>query len=151
ATPGQRSVEEVSAFLGLPPDRFVKTLLYQTDGGDVVAVLVRGNHEVSETKAGRALGGAAITLADEQTIERTTGAPVGFARPVGLRVRTLADLALRGMRGAVAGGNRADEHLVNVDQARDFPDVTFADLRPARAGDRSPRCARSVFAVPPGV
>jgi prolyl-tRNA synthetase len=151
ATPGQRSVEEVAAFLGLPPDRFVKTLLYQTGGGDVVAVLVRGDHEVSETKAGAALGGEAIALADEPTIERATGAPVGFAGPVGLRVRTVADLALRGMRGAVAGANRADEHVVNVDQARDFPDVTFADLRQARAGDACPRCDGGVFAVHRGI
>jgi prolyl-tRNA synthetase len=151
ATPGQRSVEEVSAFLGLPPDRFVKTLLYQTVGGDVVGVLVRGDHEVSETKAAAALGGEPIALADEHAIERTTGAPVGFAGPVGLRVRTVADLALRGMRGAVAGANRADEHVVNVDQARDFPDVTFADLRQARAGDACPRCDGGVFAVHRGI
>jgi len=151
ATPGKRSVEEVASFLGLPPERFVKTLLYRTGGGDVVAVLVRGDHEVSETKAGTALGGEAIALADEQTIERATGAPVGFAGPVGLGVRTIADVALRGMRGAVAGANRADEHVVNVDQARDFPDVTFADLRQARAGDHCPRCDGGVFAVHRGI
>jgi prolyl-tRNA synthetase len=151
ATPGKRSVEEVATFLGLPPERFVKTLLYRTGGGDVVAVLVRGDHEVSETKAGTALDGEAIALADEQTIERATGAPVGFAGPVGLGVRTIADVALRGMRGAVAGANRADEHVVNVDQARDFPDVTFADLRQARAGDRCPRCDGGVFAVHRGI
>jgi len=151
ATPGKRSVEEVASFLGLPPERFVKTLLYRTGGGDVVAVLVRGDHEVSETKAGTALGGEAIALADEHTIERATGAPVGFAGPVGLGVRTIADVALRGMRGAVAGANRADEHVVNVDQARDFPDVTFADLRQARAGDHCPRCDGGVFAVHRGI
>jgi prolyl-tRNA synthetase len=151
ATPGKRSVEEVATFLGLPPERFVKTLLYRTGGGVVVAVLVRGDHEVSETKAGTALGGEAIALADEQTIERATGAPVGFAGPVGLGVRTIADVALRGVRGAVAGANRADEHVVNVDQARDFPDVTFADLRQARAGDRCPRCDGGVFAVHRGI
>src|SRR6185295_7775307 len=67
ATPGQRTVDEVSTFLGLPPERFVKTLLYQTAGGAVVAALVRGDHELSETKLGGALGGEAAALADEAT------------------------------------------------------------------------------------
>src|SRR5262249_27252681 len=122
ATPAKRTIEEVSGFLGLPPDRFVKTLLYRTPMG-VAAVLVRGDHEVSEVKAQAALGLGPITLADESTIEATTGAPVGFAGPVGLRIPVVADVSLRGIRGAVAGANRADEHLVKVDQARDFPDV----------------------------
>ena len=70
ATPGKRTVEEVSAFLGVPPERFVKTLVYQTDGGDVVVALVRGDHELSETKLQAALGGEAVALADEATVER---------------------------------------------------------------------------------
>src|SRR5579885_1354817 len=91
ATPGKRTVEEVSAFLGLPPERFIKTLLYEVAGGAVVAVLVRGDHTASETKIQAALGGAPVALADERTVERVTGAPVGFAGPVGLDVRLLAD------------------------------------------------------------
>jgi prolyl-tRNA synthetase len=151
ATPGKRTVEEVSGFLGLPPERFVKTLVYRTAGGGAVAVLVRGDHEVSETKVQTALGGEPIALADEQMVEEITSAPVGFAGPVGLAVRMLADASLRGARGMVTGANRGDEHLVGVDQARDFPDVTFADLRQARAGDRCPRCDGGEFAVHRGI
>src|SRR6266404_6233766 len=114
ATPGKRTVEEVSAFLGLPPERFVKTLVYRTAGDATVAVLVRGDHEASETKVQAALGGEPVALADGETVEHTTGAPVGFAGPVGLAVRILADASLRGMRGAVSGANRADEHVVNL-------------------------------------
>src|SRR5690348_16243810 len=135
ATPGQRTVEEVGRFLGLPPERFVKTLVYRTATGDSVAVLVRGDHEASETKVQAAVG-EPVALADEDTVVRTTGAPVGFAGPVGLAVRIVADAALRGMRGAVSGANRADEHVVNVDLARDVPKLEFADVRQARAGDR---------------
>ncbi len=145
ATPGKRTVDEVGAFLGLPPERFVKTLVYQTAGGDPVAVLVRGDHEVSETKLQAALGGEAVALADEHTVERVTGAPVGYAGPVGLGARMLADASLRGSAGMATGANRGDEHLVGVDQARDFPDVQFADLRQARAGDTCPRCDGGVF------
>ena len=145
ATPGKRTIEEVSGFLGLPPERFIKTLLYQVAGGAVIAVLVRGDHAASETKIQAALGGEAVTLADERTVERVTGAPVGFAGPVGLDVRILADASLRGVRGAVAGANADDAHLVNVDQARDLPAAAFADLRQARAGDHCPRCEGGVY------
>jgi len=151
ATPGRRTVEEVSAFLGLPPERFVKTLLYRTAGDATVAVLVRGDHEVSETKLQAALGGGPVALADEDTVTRATGAPVGFAGPVGLGVRILADASLRGMRGAVSGANRADQHVVNLDLARDVPPLAFADLRQARGGDRCPRCGGGTFAEHRGI
>jgi len=151
ATPGKRSVEEVSTFLGLPRERFIKTLLYATAGGEAVAILVRGDHEASATKVQAALGGEPVALADEQAVERATGAPVGFAGPVGLTVRMLADAALRGVRGAVAGANRADEHVVNVDQARDLPELVFADLRQARSGDACPRCEGGAFAEHRGI
>ncbi len=151
ATPGKRTVEEVAGFLGIPPERFVKTLLFETATGEPVAVLVRGDHEASATKVQAALGGDPVALAEAATVERVTGAPVGFAGPVGLRVRLLADAALRGIRGAVSGANRADEHVVNLDQARDVPTAEFADLRQARAGDRCPRCDEGTFAEHRGI
>ncbi len=151
ATPGQRTVAEVSAFLGVPAERFVKTLIYQGADGDAVAVLVRGDHEVSETKLRAALGGEPVALADEATVERITRAPLGFAGPVGLEGRVLADASLRGIRGAVSGANRADEHIVNLEQARDFPGARFADLRQAHAGDACPRCDGGMFAAHRGI
>ena len=142
ATPEKRTVEEVAAFLRLPTDRFVKTLLYVVDGGDAVAALVRGDHTLSEAKLKDALGAQTIELAPETTVERVTGAPVGFAGPVGLptRLHLIADRALAGITDAVSGANKADMHLTGIDQARDFPDATIADLRVATAGDSCPRC-----------
>ena len=151
ATPGKRTVVEVSAFLGVPPERFVKTLVYQGADGATVAVLVRGDHEVSETQRRAALSGEPVALAEESTVERVTGAPLGFAGPVGLAGRMLADHSLRGIRGAVSGANRADEHVVNVEQARDFPNAQFADLRQARAGDACPRCDGGTVAEHRGI
>ncbi|HSP99154.1 MAG TPA: proline--tRNA ligase [Candidatus Dormibacteraeota bacterium] len=146
ATPGQRTVEEVSAFLGVPSDRFIKTLLVVTDSGETVAALVRGDHTLSEAKLLRALGAAVLTMADAATVEKTTGAAVGFAGPVGLaKVRILADQALRGIAGAVAGANETDQHLVDVAQERDLPKLTFADLRTAEPGDPCPRCPDGIY------
>jgi prolyl-tRNA synthetase len=151
ATPGKRTVEEVSAFLGVPAERFVKTLIYQGGEGQAVAVLVRGDHEASETKVAAVLGGGPLVLADEATVERVTGAPVGFAGPVGLRVRIVADASVRGLRDGVTGANQEDQHLVGIDQERDFPQVEFADLRQARAGDVCARCREGAYAEHRGI
>jgi len=151
ATPGKRTIEEVSAFLKLPPDRFIKTLVYKTVGDDAVAVLVRGDHDASETKIQSALGGEMVELADQPTVERATGAPIGFAGPQGLRIRIIADASLRGTRGMVSGANQADAHVTNLDLERDATGVTYADVRQAVAGDRCPRCERGTFGAHRGI
>jgi prolyl-tRNA synthetase len=151
ATPGQRSVEEVSAFLGLPPERFVKTLIYVTDTGEAIAGLVRGDRDLSEAKLKNAAGAAAVTLADEATVERVTGAPLGFAGPVGLRCRVFADRSLRGLRGAVSGANVPDAHFVGLDLERDAPPTAWVDLYVVQAGDPCGRCDAGSFEVHRGI
>jgi len=145
ATPGQRTVEEVSAFLGVPPDRFIKTLLYLTDTGEPVAALVRGDHELSEAKLVQALGSQWVTMAGPEVVEQHTGAAVGFAGPIGLRIRMLADHALHALVGAVAGANETDYHLVDVAQERDLSGLIFADLRTAQPGDACARCPDGIY------
>jgi prolyl-tRNA synthetase len=152
STPDQRTVEEVSTFLGEPRERFVKTLVYVTDTGAVVAALVRGDHELSEPKLKNVLGCQWVALADEETVARASGAPTGFAGPLGMKAELMiADWALRGAKGLVCGANERDAHLVGLDQARDLPDLRFADLRRAGAGDRCPRCAGGVFTAHRGI
>ena len=151
ATPGKRTIAEVSAFLGLPPERFVKTLVYTMATGDAVVVLVRGDHEASETKIQAALDGEMVALADEPTVMRITGAPIGFAGPMELAVRVIADAALEGARGMATGANRPDEHVVNLELARDAARATFADVRQAVAGDRCPRCDGGRFGAHRGI
>ena len=139
STPGCCTVEDVTAFLKITPQHLVKTLLYST-GKETVAVLVRGDHEANEIKIKRVLGVPDLELANAATVERVTGAPVGFAGPVGLRdVRVVADHAIKAMRNFVVGGNQADTHYLNANWNRDFSVVQFADLRNARPGDSSPR------------
>src|SRR5438552_3558615 len=113
ATPGKRTVEEVSAFLGVPAERFVKSLVYVVDGGDTAVAMVRGDHALSEAKLKEALGAQTVALASEDVVARVTGAPVGFAGPIGLKtgLRRIADRALAGLTDGVAGANEADQHL----------------------------------------
>jgi prolyl-tRNA synthetase len=139
ATPGARTVAEVCALLKVAPQQLVKTLLYKTQQ-EIVAVLVRGDHEANEVKLKKLLGVTDLELADPDIVAKTTGAPVGFASPVGLKnVRILADQAVAVMRNVVVGGNEADHHYVDANKDRDFSIVQVADLRNALVGDASPR------------
>jgi prolyl-tRNA synthetase len=146
-TPEMRTIEEVSGFLGVPPSQLVKTLIYIADGAPV-AVLVRGDRDLNEAKLRRALDATDVALADEETITRVTGAPVGFAGPIGLAVDTLiADLEIEAMTNFVVGGNARDLHVGNVNVGRDFTVTRYADLRNAVGGDPCRRCGAPLNAA----
>jgi prolyl-tRNA synthetase len=140
ATPEKKSVAEVAEFLSLPAERFIKTMVYEIDGEELVAVLVRGDHEVNELKLKSALRCEEAALAGEAEVQRATRVPPGFLGPIGLKLRAIADHAIQGMRGAVTGANEIDAHFIDVDQERDFTPSAFTDLRTAAAGDPCPRC-----------
>ena len=138
-TPGTRTIEAVTSFLSVPADRLIKTLIFRTED-EVVTALVRGDHELNEVKLKALLGADQVELADPALVEQVTGAPMGFAGPVGIDLRIVADHAVAGMRNAVTGGNRADVHLRNVNPDRDFTVDRFADLRVVTPADPCPRC-----------
>jgi prolyl-tRNA synthetase len=106
----------------------------------VIAALVRGDYDLNEAKLLRELGAAWIELADEETVVKTTGAPSGFAGPVGLKCTILADFSVKGIVNGVTGANDADAHLINVNPNRDFTIKSFSDLRVVVDGDDCPRC-----------
>lgn len=140
STPGIRSVEEVSAFLGVKPERLVKTLIYRTDSGPVAA-LVRGDHEINEVRLKNLLYTNEITLADEETIEKTTGGPSGFSGPIGLTgVKLVVDHAVKQLSNFIVGGNEKDIHLINVNIGRDFTPDQSAYIRKVVAADPCPKC-----------
>ncbi len=143
ATPGAHTIEQVSAFLKVPPRQLVKTIIYKTNAG-FLAALVRGDHEVNEPKLRRAAQVETLEMASPEEIQRETGGPIGFSGPVGLKIRILADHAVTALANAVTGANRRDAHLVNVNVNRDFRPAVVADLRMAVAGDPCPRCGAPV-------
>jgi prolyl-tRNA synthetase len=143
-TPGQRSVEEVTRFLAVAPQQLVKTMILKADG-QIVAALIRGDHELNEAKLKNCLGVQAVELADPEAVEQATGAPMGFAGPMGLKVRIVADAAIRTMVNFVTGGNRKDLHLRNVNLNRDFKVDRFGDIRVVTPDDRCPRCGGGIL------
>jgi prolyl-tRNA synthetase len=138
-TPDVRTIDELSSFLSVRPDQIVKTLIFSSDG-KTVAALIRGDHEVNEVKLKNLLGADELALADPGLVAEVTGAPMGFAGPVGLKTRILADHAVKPMLNFVTGGNKEDVHFRNVNLKRDFSVDHFADLRVVMRGDRCPRC-----------
>jgi prolyl-tRNA synthetase len=120
----------------------IKTLIYLADGKPV-AVLIRGDHDGNENKIRRGLGAETIELADPETIRKVTGAPVGFAGPVGLKekIPVWADRDVEFLRNSVTGANQADAHLINVNPGRDYEVQRYVDLRNAQDRDPCPRCS----------
>jgi prolyl-tRNA synthetase len=139
ATPNKRTIEEVAAFLKLKPTNLLKTLIYMANGNPI-AVLVQGNRDLNEHKLSRALGGVTLQMADDATIAKVTGAPVGFAGPVGLNIPIYADAELKTPRVYATGANSADTHLVNVVLHRDANITEYYDLVIVHEGDLCPRC-----------
>jgi prolyl-tRNA synthetase len=139
-TPGQHTIAEVSLFLGVPANRLVKTLIYLGDGKPI-AVLVRGDREVNEIKLRKALDVAELQLATDATVREVTGAPVGFAGPVGLKIPIYCDLEVQALADFVVGANEADAHLKGVNVDSDFKPTACGDYRMAGGGDGCARCA----------
>lgn len=140
-TPGAHTVEEVCAFLHVGPETLIKTIICTADGRPVAA-LVRGDRELNLPKFARVAGAKNVELADAATVVRVTGAPVGFAGPVGLpaSVPIYADNELQQGADYVIGANQADAHRIHVAPGRDFHVTVWGDIRTAIAGDKCPRC-----------
>jgi prolyl-tRNA synthetase len=138
-TPNTRTIDELTSFLSVKPDQIVKTLIFVSDGS-VVAALIRGDHELNEVKLKNLLGADRIELADASLVAEVTGAPMGFAGPVGLKTKIISDHAITEMANFVTGANKVDLHFRNVNPNRDFTVDQFADLRMITRGDRCPRC-----------
>lgn len=144
ATPGQRTVLEVSSFLGVAADKLIKTIFYVADG-HLIAALVRGDRELNEIKLLKYLGCNELNLADHEKVKTVTGAAVGYVGPVGLGEMPLyADLEIPYVLNGVVGANREGYHLVNVNSGRDFKPQAIIDLRQVEDGDPCPQCGEQL-------
>jgi prolyl-tRNA synthetase len=139
-TPDHRSIEEVSALLGIPPDRCLKTLIVNgAEEGTLVALVLRGDHELNVIKAEKLEPVAApLTMASEADILAATGCGIGSLGPVGMQLTTLVDRDAALVGDFVCGANRDGYHLKNVNWGRDLPEPTTCDIRNVVEGDASP-------------
>ncbi len=139
-----KTIDEMVDFFKLPASKMVKTLVYLADGKPVL-FCVSGDCDLNEVKAKRLVGAKTFELADFGTVERVTGAPIGYAGPVQPKedVPIYADKGLEGARGVIVGGNRAGEiDLKDVDLARDCKITAYANLAIVKNGDICPKCGQ---------
>lgn len=140
ATPGKESIEAVSEFLNVPAAQCVKTLLVKgNEEHPVIALLLRGDHELNTIKAGKLADiEDELTLAEAADIQATAGCQPGSIGPVGLDIPIYADYAVLGLADFVCGANEDGFHLTGVNWERDLPLPQAADLRNVQDGDPSP-------------
>ncbi|MDR2210095.1 MAG: proline--tRNA ligase [Spirochaetaceae bacterium] len=173
-TPDVKTIEELCAFLKTGAGNFIKTLIYRgvnveldlstapgcknlsrrrpSPGSPEIwdeaffAVAIRGDLDVNEAKLAAVLKASELTLAADTDVVRITGAPVGFAGPVGLdTVPVVLDQTVTGMNDAVAGALEKDRHYRHAAYGRDFTGWLTADVRTVRAGDRCPLCGGELY------
>ncbi|HGG58543.1 MAG TPA: proline--tRNA ligase [Gammaproteobacteria bacterium] len=140
ATPGKESIAEVCEFLGVEPSRCIKTLLVKgEEKNSVVALLLRGDHELNAIKAEKLAGVAApLTLASDEEVVAAAGCRPGSIGPVGLSIPVIADYAALALADFICGANEDGYHLKGVNWERDLPTPPAADIRNVVEGDPSP-------------
>ncbi len=140
-TPDLKTVEEVADFLKEPQEKFIKSLIYLVDE-EPILVLSAGKYEINENKLKQHFNCNTLVFADQKTIEEVTGAPIGFAGPVGLKkkIKIVADYSVKNIVNAISGANKKDYNLKNININRDYNADEIADLRKVSRGDICPKC-----------
>ncbi|XZI41815.1 proline--tRNA ligase [Clostridium perfringens] len=143
-TPAVKSIEDLAKFFECSPKKIAKTLIFQADD-KVVAVVLRGDREANEVKIANAIGEVIeLEMASEEAVKETTGAAVGFAGPMGIKVdMLLVDQEVANMYNFIIGANETDMHLKNVNYGRDFEGVV-GDFRNVTIGEKCPECGKEI-------
>ena len=144
STPDVKTINELALFFKCGAEKFLKSIVYLADGKPLMTVVL-GDREVNEQKLKNFLGASELELASDDIIVKVTGAPVGFAGPVGSPgIRTVFDVSVRDTFNAVTGANKKDVHYSGVNPGRDFEIQEEADITSAMAGDACPLCANAM-------
>ncbi|MGI6123331.1 MAG: proline--tRNA ligase [Acetivibrionales bacterium] len=141
-TPNIHTISELTEFLGCEPTRVAKTLIYKADDM-LVAAMVRGDRELNEVKLKNILGCTELEMADEKSVCTVTNAEVGFAGPIGLKIKIIADYEIAQGKNLIVGANETDYHIINVNMERDF-EAEVHDIRSIAEGDTCPCCGNEI-------
>ncbi len=147
ATPGMKTIEELANFLNMPKDHTLKAVFYAADG-QVVFAMIRGDLDVNEVKLQRLLKCTDLHLATEAEVS-AAGISAGYASPMGLKgIKIVADDSVTGGINFVAGGNKPDIHIKNVNYPRDFKADIVVDIARVGEGDACPKCGGMLKSMP---
>ena len=138
-TPGVKTIDELCEYLGVPPEKTVKTLIVRGTETDLVALVLRGDHLLNTVKAEKIPGVAApLEMAGEEAIRESLGCEPGSIGPQGLSIPVMVDRSAAALRNFIAGANRTDVHTTNLNWDRDVEVTAVQDLREVVEGDPSP-------------
>lgn len=150
-TPEQRSIEEVSGFLKIDAAQCLKTLLVNAEDDGVIALVLRGDHELNEIKAEKLDAVASpLTFAGEAEVKQVAGCEPGSLGPVGLSIPIYVDHAALAVADFVCGANQDGKHLTGVNWGRDLTNATAVDIRNVQEGDPSPD-GKGILAIKRGI
>ncbi|MBI2934944.1 MAG: proline--tRNA ligase [Chloroflexi bacterium] len=146
STPGRKTISEVGAFLGVPERAILKAVLYMADR-QLVFVVTRGDVGINEVKLKNILKSVDLRLAREDEV-KAAGIVAGYASPVGLSgIKSVGDTSITAGSNFVAGANKPDAHLKNVNYSRDFKVDILADISLAKSGEPCPKCGNPLFST----
>lgn len=138
-TPQQRTIAEVCNFLNVKPEQTVKTLIVKGSETSLVALVIRGDHELNEIKLNKLTQIAQpLKFADDNEVEKNLNVAVGFLGPIGLSIPVIIDRDAAVLTNFVCGANQADKHYINANWQRDAAFTTVVDMRKVVEGDTSP-------------
>jgi prolyl-tRNA synthetase len=139
ATPGQHSIAELAAFLKVPADKCLKTLIVNGANDDLIALVLRGDHELNKIKAEKlALLAKPLTFASAEAIKKKLGCEIGSIGPVDLDIPVIVDHSAANLSDFVCGANEDGKHLTGVNWVRDLPEAELADIRNIVEGETAP-------------
>ena len=143
-TPNSKTIEDLVKFFNTNEKKFAKTILFNADG-KIVAVMVRGDREINEIKVSNAIGEVTnLELASNEEVKIATGAVVGFAGPIGIKVdMLLVDEEIANMYNFIVGANETGYHIENVNYDRDFEGI-IGDFRNVTEGEKCPVCGEKI-------
>ena len=151
ATPGLTTIEALAEQLDIPADQSIKTLLAQDAAGELVALVVRGDHRLNAIKASKLPGmSSPLVLAEPEEVKRCLGAGFGSLGPVGVSIRVIVDHTAAAMPSFVCGANEDGYHVKGATWSRDVPNAELADIREIVSGDASP-CGEGTLEIRRGI
>lgn len=142
-TPNIGSIADLEKSLDITSDKMVKTLIYKADS-ELVACLIKGNRELNEIKLSKLLDVPEVTLASEEEVQNVTGAKIGFAGPIDLKIKIIMDREVQYMKNFLVGANKTDYHYIGVNLS-DFNYDLIADIVNVQEGDTCLKCGGKLY------